>query len=107
MKRKCGGVPMAKRRFHPAFPLDLRAAIQYFDAISPALGQKFRDAVKAKLATIGDYPDIYAQLLGEIRAARLDRFPYLILYSHDTESVLFLALVLGSSDRKKWLDRLK
>jgi hypothetical protein len=43
---------MAKRRYHPEFPTDLRAAVLHFDNISPALGQRFREVVRDKLATI-------------------------------------------------------
>ena len=98
---------MAKRRYHPEFPTDLRTAIRHFDLISTALGERFRNTMREKLAFIAENPEAYAKLSGEIRGARLPRFPYVILYTWERDRVYFISLVLGSSDRKTWFDRLK
>jgi hypothetical protein len=98
---------MAKRRFHPGFPSDLRDAVLHFDGISPALGKKFRATVREKLALITDHPELYACLSGQIRASRLPRFPYVLLYTIDGDCVYFVSLIIGSSDRTTWFDRVR
>lgn len=98
---------MAKRRFHPRFSVDLRDAVVHFDGISQSLGMRFRDAVREKLSLITDHPEIYACLSGPIRASRLPRFPYVLLYMIDQDHVYFIALVLGSSDRSRWFERVR
>jgi toxin ParE1/3/4 len=98
---------MAKRRYHPQFPSDLRDAILHFEGISPSLGKRFREEVREKLAIITEHPELYARLSGEIRASRLRRFPYVVLYTLDADRVFFISLVLGSSDRTSWFDRLR
>ena len=96
---------MARRRYHPQFSSDLREAVQHFDGISPALGNRFRAAVREKLGLITDHPELYASMSGPIRACRLSRFPYVVLYTVDADCVSFVSLVLGSSDRANWFDR--
>jgi hypothetical protein len=96
---------MAKRRYHPQFSSDLRDAVQHFDGISPSLGKRFRAAVREKLGLITDHPELYACLSGQIRASRLSRFPYVVLYTLDGDCVTFVSLVLGSSDRSTWFGR--
>ena len=96
---------MARRRYHPQFSSDLRDAVQHFDGISQVLGKRFRAAVREKLGLITDHPELYACILGQIRACRLSRFPYVVLYTVDGDCVSFVSLVLGSSDRSKWFDR--
>jgi hypothetical protein len=88
---------MARRRYHPQFSSDLREAVQHFDGISPALGNRFRAAVREKLGLITDHPELYASMSGPIRACRLSRFPYVVLYTVDADCVSFVSLVLGSS----------
>lgn len=96
---------MARRRYHPQFASDLRDAVLHFDSISPSLGKRFRAAVREKLGLIADYPELYACISGQIRASRLSRFPYVVLYTVDGDCVSFVSLVLGSSDRSTWFDR--
>jgi hypothetical protein len=98
---------MAKRRYHPGFPSDLRQAVLHFDGISTALGVRFRAVIREKLAMITDHPELDACLAGQIRASRLPRFPYVILYTLDGDCVYFVSLVLGSSDRATWFDRIR
>ncbi len=95
---------MARRRYHPQFSSDLRDAVQHFEGISPALGNRFRAAVREKLGLIADRPELYSCISGEIRARRLSRFPYVVLYTADGDGVSFVSLVLGSSDRSQWFD---
>jgi plasmid stabilization system protein ParE len=96
---------MARRRYHPQFSSDLRDAVEHFDGISPAIGKRFRAAVREKLGSITDHPELYASISGQIRACRLSRFPYVVLYTVDGDCVSFFSLVLGSSDRTKWFER--
>ncbi len=96
---------MARCCYHPRFSLDLRDAVQHFDVISPVLGKRFRAAVREKLGLISDHPELYACISGQIRASRLSRFPYVVLYTVDRDCVSFVSLVLGSSDRSTWFDR--
>jgi hypothetical protein len=77
----CGDALMARRRYHPHFSSDLRDAVQHFDRISPALGKRFRAAVREKLGLITVHSELYACLSDPIRASRLSRFPYVVLYT--------------------------
>jgi len=93
------------RRFHPDFPKDLRDAAHHFDGISAILGQRFRQAVRETLEFITANPDLYARFAGEVRAAKLKKFPYVLLYVREAAHVDFIALVIGHSDRLNWFER--
>jgi hypothetical protein len=86
--------------------MDLRKAILHFDAISSNLGKRFREEVRVKLGLIAHNPELYACINGAIRAARLRRFPFVVLYTIEEDCVYFVSLVPGSSDRGSWFDRL-
>ena len=79
--------------FHPAIPDDLALAIAYYDEISRALGNRFRDNVKELLSSISERPESFPMDVEPIRFGRAERFPYMILF------------VPRASDPKKWRER--
>jgi hypothetical protein len=93
------------RRYHPKVADDLATAVSYYDDISVDLGNRFRASVRDLIATITDRPDSYGRIHGELRVAMVDRFPYVVLFEHEVESVAILGLFHAASDQKGWFDR--
>ena len=79
-----GGVWMADaRHFHPLFADDLVIAIRTTSTFRLTLAAVF-----------------------SLRcAAVLDRFPYVILFEHESQVVRFLGIFHAATDPKKWFDR--
>ena len=90
---------------HPAIPDDLTDAVTFYDGISPALGDRFRENVKRRLADISERPESFPIDVAPIRFARVERFPYLILFVPRASHVSVIAIVHGGSDPRRWRDR--
>ena len=97
---------MARRLiFNPSIPADLTAALEYYDAISPALGDRFRSQVEQRLDDIAVRPESFPLDVFPIRFANIDQFPYLIFFSLKSDIVSVIAIAHGSSKPDVWRNR--
>ena len=86
-----GGELMARtRRYHPLVADDLAAAVAYYDAISVDLGNRFRASIRNRIETITDRPGSFGRIYEQLRAAMIDRFPYVVLFEHEKVRVLHI-----------------
>ncbi len=93
------------RRFHPLVADDLAAAVAHYDDFSIDLGNHFRASVRDRIETITDRPDSFARIHEQLRAAMVNRFPYVILFEHESEAVAILGIFHAASDRAGWFER--
>jgi hypothetical protein len=101
-----GGESMARiRRYHPLVADDLASAIAFYDDISVELGNRFRTSIRDRLEKITDRPDSYGCIHEQLRTAMIDRFPYLVVFEHGTESVAILGVFHAASDQERWINR--
>ncbi|SMP61222.1 ParE toxin of type II toxin-antitoxin system, parDE [Neorhodopirellula lusitana] len=101
-----GDVLMAKvRRYHPLVADDLSAATAYYDEISADLGNRFRSSVRASLQDVAHRPESFGRLENEMRAATLDRFPYVMIYESRDNHVAILGVYHAASEQNGWFDR--
>jgi len=91
--------------FHPSIPDDLARAVSFYEDISPALGDRFRNNVKRSLADISERPESFPNDVGTLRFARVNRFPYLIFFAKRDTHVSVVAIVHGSVAPEKWRGR--
>lgn len=94
-------------RFHPLVADDLEAAIEWYENISADLGNRFRQAVDARLDSIEMHPDSFSLVHESLRVAMVDGFPYLITYrlrDRDTAAEI-LGVFHAASDPEKWRRR--
>jgi hypothetical protein len=66
--------------YHPKVRQELRQAVLWYEQRQPGLGARYRDAYKAALERILDYPDAYPPVFGTCRQAALKNFPYGIVF---------------------------
>jgi hypothetical protein len=93
------------RRYHPLVADDLAAAVAYYDDISVELGNRFRTSVRSRIEAITERPDSFGRVHQQLRAAIVDRFPYIILFEFDNETVAILGAFHAASDREHWSKR--
>ena len=67
--------------FDPAIPDDLINALDYYEAISPTLANRFRSSVDQKLDDIAERPESFPIDIAPIRFVKIGRFPYLIFFA--------------------------
>lgn len=93
------------RRYHPAFAADLTAATVYYDRISTSLGSRFRDMVRQRLAAITEAPELCGRIRDEIRVSTVNKFPYVILYEVQGDTVVMLGIYHVASEQGAWFAR--
>ena len=93
-------------RFHPLVAMDLKAAVGWYDEISPTLGDRFRASVEQRFDSISLYPESFGIVLIDARVA-LRGFPYLLLFEVKADAIEVLGVFHTASDPSKWRSRLR
>ena len=96
-----------------SLPVRLRAVAraEYDDAANayeqrvPGLGARFTSAVDAVLTRIGEFPELYAALHRDVRAARVRRYRYLVLYRVLVDQVEVIGVIPAKSNPTTWQGR--
>ena len=81
---------------------DLAAGFSYYGDQTQGLGESFLTAVDAVFDAIERYPQMFAQVHGEVRRALVSRFPYAVFYRVESKRVVVLAVLHTARDPKLW-----
>ncbi len=90
----------------PEAKADLLETRDWYDAQRPGWGELFERSVEACLARIQRTPRAFASVHGEVRCARLRRFPHGIFYWIEDEQIVVFAIWHGRRDPQGWQERL-
>lgn len=93
-------------RFHPLLVDDLKSATDWYDRLSTLLGDRFRASIDQSFDSVASYAESFAIVFDEVRAARVKRFPYLLLFEIHPSAVHVIGLFHTASDPRKWKARL-
>jgi hypothetical protein len=96
---------MVTERYHPLFAVDLANACSYYDAITDALGDRFRANVRLAIQTVAERPESYGRIGGEFRGALVNRFPYVVVFTIDGGITTIFGLRHAASGRSDWFSR--
>ena len=72
---------------------DLAAGFGYYEEQAEGLGDKFLAAVDSAFDAVERYPEMFAQVHGEVRRAIVSRFPYAVFYRVEPKRVVVLTLL--------------
>lgn len=92
-------------RFHPDVAKDLESAANWYDAISTELGNRFRATVDAGFDAVESRAESFGFVDRPLRAARINRFPYLILFELTENTIEVLGVFHSASNPEKWRKR--
>jgi toxin ParE1/3/4 len=92
--------------FHPAARLEYREAAAYYETRRLGLGAAFSLEVEATIKRIMQAPDRWRRLDQEVRTCRTHTFPYAVLYTVETNSVLIVAVMHLRREPGYWRKRL-
>lgn len=81
---------------------DLAAGFGYYEGQTEGLGERFLAAVDSVFDAIERYPDMFAQVHGEVRRALVSRFPYGVFYRVESRRVVVLAVLHTARDPRLW-----
>jgi len=79
--------------FHPEAETEFIEAIAFYESIEPSLGEEFSLEVLAAMRNVLSYPNAWPTLAGDVRRCLINRFPYGILYSVETDRIHVLAVM--------------
>lgn len=81
---------------------DLAVGFGYYEEQTKGLGERFLTAVGSAFDAIERYPQMFAQVHGEVRRALLSQFPYGVFYRVESERVVVLAVLHTGRDPRIW-----
>lgn len=81
---------------------DVEEAATWYEARRTGLGSEFTRAVRVGLAGIERQPLRFPLARGEVRRARVRRFPYIIFFVLEREQIVVLAVLHGRRDPQVW-----
>jgi toxin ParE1/3/4 len=96
---------MASYRFLPQAREELAAAVSFYEAESPGLGQDLAREARRLCFRILESPLAGVEIRPGIRRRLLRRFPYAILYGMDGDDVLIVVLAHQRRRPDYWLGR--
>ena len=79
--------------FHPEAEEEFNDAITYYEDTELGLGYDFALEVHSAINRTINFPKAWAVLEGNVRRSLVRRFPYGILYSHEQDGVLTVAVM--------------
>ncbi|MCB9895616.1 MAG: type II toxin-antitoxin system RelE/ParE family toxin [Planctomycetes bacterium] len=80
---------------------------EWYDAEFSGLGDEFLSAFAQTTSHIRTFPRAGRIVYREYRCAKVRRFPYLVFYIADAESVVIVAVIHQHRDPDVWKDRVR
>lgn len=84
---------------------DLAAAVRWYVDQRASLGQAFRVSVKAALSNALEQPARHRRVHGDVRAVRVQRYPYRVFFIEEQESVVVIAVLHVRREPGVWQGR--
>jgi plasmid stabilization system protein ParE len=84
---------------------DVEEAAAWYEDRRRGLGGEFLRAVRAALAGVAREPLRFPVARGEVRRARIRRFPYVVFFVPEAERTVVLAVLHGRRDPHVWQSR--
>lgn len=85
---------------------DIEEGREQFERLRDGLGDEFEDAVEEVLNWLEDFPMLYGRVKGEVRAAVIPRFHYVLFYQILIDKIDVFAVLPGSRRSTEWERRI-
>jgi plasmid stabilization system protein ParE len=90
----------------PEAQADLLEARDWYKRRRAGLGDEFVDVVDELFARIAESPTLFAASVGDVRRAKLKRFPYVVYYRILAERLEVIGVLHGSRHSRVWQRRI-
>jgi len=91
-----------KARFTSVAELELKEAMEFYEAAQSGLGAEFLAEVEATTRLIEAHPQAWMALSQRTRRCRTHRFPYGLFYQVRRDEVLIVSVMDLRRDPKRW-----
>jgi toxin ParE1/3/4 len=85
---------------------DFNDGFDFYERKLPRLGDDFDLKVREALSRIVRFPKRGQKVFGEVRAARVNRFPYVIYYIAEEDRIVVYAVFHAKRDPAVWQKRI-
>jgi plasmid stabilization system protein ParE len=92
--------------FHPEAGEEYAQAVEYYAAIAPALGSRFRDEIERVIREVCRQPDRFFRISPPAQRALARKFPYSVVYLDQPDRVWIVAVMHAKRRPGYWRDRL-
>jgi plasmid stabilization system protein ParE len=89
----------------PDAEVDVQTIRAEYELIQIGLGDRFTARLRKTFELIERLPELFGEVVPEVRAATLRNFPHVVYYSIFPDRVEVLAVVHGSRDESVWRAR--
>jgi plasmid stabilization system protein ParE len=84
---------------------DLAHAYEWYESQSLGVGEAFLAAFEACVSLIERMPEAFPQVEGKVRKSLIRKFPYLVLFEVEKETVDVIAVFHSMQNPKRWRGR--
>ena len=92
--------------FHPEAGEEYTQAVEYYAAIVPALGGRFRDEIERVIREVCLQPDRFFHISPPAQRALARKFPYSVIYLDQPDRVWIVAVMHAKRRPGYWRERL-
>ena len=96
---------MTRLEFHPEALAEFEYASKHYAEIQVGLGIRFVSTVESALQSILDAPETWPILEQDVRRRLVRVFPYVVLYSIESDHILVLAVMHCHQQPSYWRAR--
>ena len=90
----------------PEVEQDVGQAYAWYETQRAGLGEEYLNCVDACIQGLQRSPEIHAKVHNDYRRAMVRRFPYVIFYEYEKDTVIIYCVFHASRDPDKWKKRL-
>lgn len=84
---------------------ELWEAVDYYDENRHRLGREFARELQTVMKNVREHPARFPKVKNELRKAVLNRFPYIIIFEIQSDTVFVLSIFHTSRNPKVWQER--
>ncbi|HOX40214.1 MAG TPA: type II toxin-antitoxin system RelE/ParE family toxin [Candidatus Brocadiia bacterium] len=84
---------------------ELDDAFVWYESQSGGLGYEFLDEVDRVIRRVNSFPDSCLEIEPGLRRALVNRFPYGLIYGHDSDSIVVVAVAHLHREPRYWISR--
>lgn len=92
--------------FHPEARDELQTSAGYYEDEVTGLGGEFLDEIERAMSRMQEFPDSGTPFSSHTRRYLVDRFPFAIIYSLETNRILIIAIMHLHRKPGYWRDRI-
>ncbi len=92
---------------HPEAAIEYAETAAYLKERSPQIAVAFVDSIEAGIKKVKRQPHIYPIVDDDVRRYVVQKFPYCIFYTIESDYILFVAIMHTSRRPGYWKDRLR